>query len=66
MPHEVNLARTNRMMYLIRIQHRGLEQWEFEMEKTPLYSERLQQIRLRLEFLQLGSEMNGRVVNFYA
>ncbi len=64
--HEVNLTRTNRMMYLIQRQYRGLDDWEFEMEETPFHSERLQLLRERIEFLKLGSEMNGRVVNLYA
>lgn len=63
---EVNLSRLFRIAQLVRKQAPTRRDWESSFERSPLDNSRLNKLRDRLELTQLGSELNGRLVNLYA
>ena len=63
----VDLSRTFRMMYLIRKASPDSSSWDSSFEESPLdHGKRMDKLRMRLEINQLGSEINGRLLNMYA
>lgn len=67
MTRGVDLSRTFRMAYLIRKAAPDSDSWESSFEESPLdHGKRLDKLKMRMEINQLGSELNGRLLNLYA